>query len=85
MRSVASRLAVLIAVSGAGVPVVQAAGSRIDPVPGSPLLSELVEREAAALRPLPQPAPRTEAPPARSQPHVPRGAVTVIVPGGRLR
>jgi hypothetical protein len=62
-----------------------ASGVPIDPVPGSPLLGELLAREAAILETPSAKAAPASRPAVRAVPHVPKGATTVLVPGGRLR
>jgi hypothetical protein len=71
----------VLAVCGSASPV-SAAPSRIDPDPRSLTLGELMDREQRIALPVPRkkPAPRVV-----RQPVVPQEAVTVIVPGGRLR
>jgi hypothetical protein len=61
-----------------------AAGANIDPDPASPLLGELLAREAASRDAAAKPEPEARRG-VRTAPQVPRGATTVIVPGGRLR
>lgn len=62
-----------------------AAGAKIDPDPASPLLGELLAREAAGREAAPaKPEPESRRG-VRAAPQVPRGATTVLVPGGRLR
>ncbi|MCA0399350.1 MAG: hypothetical protein LCH38_00885 [Proteobacteria bacterium] len=64
-----------------------AASFPIDPDPASPTLSELLAREASRQQPAPVQAPPAPLPPsaASTQPVIPRGAVTVLTPGARLR
>lgn len=60
---------------------VMAAGGAIDPDPYSPTIGEILDREERARVPMPPPAPRI----VRTQPVIPRGAVTVWAPGVRAR
>lgn len=60
-----------------------ARGFAIDPDPRSPLLGDLLDREAkTTAQPAPESAPRVRV---RANPVVPGEAVTVIVPGRRLK
>lgn len=79
--SVLSVLAVCAATCG----VARASGFAIDPDPASPTLGELVERESGAARALRGPVAARPQPIVTRVPHAPREAVTVIVPGRRLR
>jgi hypothetical protein len=58
---------------------VWAAGGAIDPDPYSPTIGEILDREERARVPLPPPRI------VRTQPVIPRGAVTVWAPGVRAR
>jgi hypothetical protein len=61
----------------------EARGFAIDPDPNSPLLGDLLDRETRASHPAPvQAAPQ---PRVRATPVVPREAVTVLVPGRKLK
>ena len=72
----------VVAVSGLlSLHPVMAAGGAIDPDPYSPTIGEILDREERARVPMPPPAPRI----VRTQPVIPRGAVTVWAPGVRAR
>lgn len=63
-----------------------AGGMAIDPDPTSPTIGEMLRAEAEAMRARPSPAAPSPAIRAiRAEPHVPRNAVTVWVPGRRAR
>lgn len=64
---------------------VSAAGFSIDPDPASPTLGELVDREAGPVRVLRGPVVERNPATITRVPAMPREAVTVIVPGRRLR
>lgn len=66
-------------------PVATASGFAIDPDPASPTLGELVDREKGANAALRGPVVERSRVIVTRTPVPPRGAVTVIVPGRRLR
>lgn len=63
----------------------RAAGFSIDPDPASPTLGELVDREKLAADTLRGPSVTSRPANVTRVPVMPREAVTVIVPGRRLR
>ena len=65
--------------------VATASGSAIDPDPTSPTLGELVDREKGTSAALRRPVVERSRVIVTRAPVPPRGAVTVIVPGRRLR
>ncbi|HRE20719.1 MAG TPA: hypothetical protein PKW21_06765 [Rhabdaerophilum sp.] len=75
----------VLAMLASTVEVVRAAGFTIDPDPASPTLGELVDRENSVASALRGPAEGRPRPVVVRVPATPREAVTVIVPGRRLR